>query len=75
MHVMEQLKRIDLAKLLSRWGGPASLLLGALFLLLGLALVLKHENSNDGSPFGWLFIVLGICGLLATLGFESGLYE
>jgi hypothetical protein len=72
---MERLRRVNIPALLSRWGAFASLLLGALFLLGGAALVEEHANSNDGSPFGWLFIVIGICGFLATVGFLSGLYD
>jgi len=72
---VERLRRIQLAELLSRWGAWASLLVGLLFALAGAALVAKHAGSSDGSPFGWLFIVIGVCGLLAAIGFVSGLYE
>lgn len=72
---MERLRRIEIAGLLSRWGALGSLLAGLLFMLAGVALVAKHASSNDGSPFGWLFIVIGICGLLAAFGFVTGLYE
>lgn len=72
---MERLRRLQLGELVSRWGAIASLLLGLFFLLAGAALVAKHASSNDGSQFGWLFIVLGLCGLLATIGFYTGFYE
>jgi hypothetical protein len=72
---VERLKRINIAPILSRWGALGSLAIGILSFLLGAALVAKHANSNDGSPFGWLFIVIGICGLLAAFGFVTGLYD
>jgi hypothetical protein len=72
---MDRLNRRDLQTFLHRRGAVLSFVIGIGAFLLGAALVARQANSNDGSPFGWLFIVIGICGVLAAIGFVSGIYD
>ncbi len=50
-------------------------LLSAVMLLIGVYLVLKTSHSNNGSPVGWLAIVVGLLALLVTFGLVIGFYD
>lgn len=49
--------------------------LGTLANIVGGRLIVQSLGNSTGSPMGWVLVSAGVIGLLAVLGFSSGVYE
>jgi hypothetical protein len=57
------------------WRVPITFFAAVGSVLLGALLIAANSNSNDGSPVGWVFLALGICAALVSIGMDAGVYR